>query len=427
MQLYIVLAIMLFMIVSFILGKWSFGLTAMTCCVLLVLTGIYSVPQAFAGLCNQNVILVAGMFVVTNAFGKTSLIEKIRLSMVKLQGTKNTLLLICLYGLVIVFSTFLPSTGVITIMMMFLMSLNDTGDITPSRMLLPVLALNSIWTSKIPLGMGAAGYANLNVYYEGLGATPDQLLQMFDRFKVCIVPCLILTVYCLFAYKLMPTTSTIDASKLKEVKKKEVIPKQKEYIIYTVFVLVMVSLFMSNVLGGYMYIVPTVGAMILVYTKAISPNELKQSVTSNAVWMLAGVLIMANALGDTGAGEVIGNGILKILGGNPSGLFVMFVFAIITVIMTTFMSNGAVGNVLIPIAASTCLAAGWDPRGIVLLVSTCAGVAIAFPSGSPACAIAYAAGNYKISKTLKFTLPFIVIAIVSLVISANAVFPIYGK
>ena len=104
----------------------------------------------------------------------------------------------------------------------------------------------------------------------------------------------------------------------------------------------------------------------------------------------------------------------------------MVVFALVTVLMTTFMSNTATRNVLVPIAASTCLAAGWDPRGVVLIVAFCANVAIAFPSGSPACGIAYAAGGYKISKTLKFTLPFIVLAIVSVVLSASLFFPITG-
>ena len=102
----------------------------------------------------------------------------------------------------------------------------------------------------------------------------------------------------------------------------------------------------------------------------------------------------------------------------------MLVFAVVTTVMTTFMSNTATRNVLVPIAASTCMAAGWDPRGVVLIVAFCDNVAIAFPSGSPACGIAYAAGGYKITKTLKFTLPFILIAIASIVFSANLFFPL---
>ena len=45
MELYIVLAIMAFMIVGFLLNKWPFGLTTMTCCVLLALTGVFTIPD----------------------------------------------------------------------------------------------------------------------------------------------------------------------------------------------------------------------------------------------------------------------------------------------------------------------------------------------------------------------------------------------
>lgn len=50
MELYIVLAIMVFMIFGFILNKWPFGVTTMVCCVLLALSGVFTIPQAFSGL-----------------------------------------------------------------------------------------------------------------------------------------------------------------------------------------------------------------------------------------------------------------------------------------------------------------------------------------------------------------------------------------
>ena len=48
MELYIVLAIMAFMIIGFLLNKWPFGVTTMTCCVLLALTKVFTVSEALA-------------------------------------------------------------------------------------------------------------------------------------------------------------------------------------------------------------------------------------------------------------------------------------------------------------------------------------------------------------------------------------------
>ena len=424
-QLTIVLLITVFMIISFFLHKVPFGLTTMTCCLLLFFTGIFDLPTAFGGLCNKNVILVAGMFVMSAAFGKTTLLKKIRENIATMESKKGIVLLVIFFGLAIIFAQFLPTTGNMTIMIMFLLSLSDTGDITPSRMLLPVLCIISVWGTKLPIGMGATSFANLNARYEGLGASADQLLGVFDKFKVSIIPCVLTLIYCMVAYKLMPNRQ-IAQENLKETKEQAAIPKRDEAIIYIIFVLVMFSLFFNKLLGDYMYGIPILGALILAWTGAMSTKEVTKAVTGDSTWMLAGVLVMADAMGKTGAGDAIGNLIIRILGGNPSGIAVLTVFAIATVLMTTFMSNSATSNILIPIAASTAIAGGMDPRGVVLIVSCCSGYAIAFPSGSPACGIAFAAGQYKIGETLKFTIPFLLVGTVSMVLAANFFFPVYG-
>ena len=84
MQLYIVLAITAFMIISFVVERFL-GVTTMTCCALLAITGYYDVSQAFSGLCNKTTILIAGMFTLAYAFGKTSLINRIRAQMTKIK------------------------------------------------------------------------------------------------------------------------------------------------------------------------------------------------------------------------------------------------------------------------------------------------------------------------------------------------------
>ena len=101
MELYIVLAIMAFMIVGFLLNKWPFGLTTMTCCVLLALTGVFTIPEAFAGFCNKTLILLVGMFGMVSAFQKTSVVDKIQAQMLRLKGKSGMALVIGLYVVVI--------------------------------------------------------------------------------------------------------------------------------------------------------------------------------------------------------------------------------------------------------------------------------------------------------------------------------------
>ncbi len=105
---------------------------------------------------------------------------------------------------------------------------------------------------------------------------------------------------------------------------------------------------------------------------------------------------------------------------------VTFLFTTVCIVMTTVMSNSATSNILYTVAATVCLAGGWDPRGVMLIIAIANVISLGFPSGAAETALIYAAGNYEVSKVLKFTIPYIIIAIVTISLSANFWFPIYG-
>ena len=417
MQLYIVLAITAFMIISFVVGKIPYGVTTMTCCALLAITGYYDVPQAFSGLCNKTTILIAGMFTLAYAFGKTSLINRIRAQMTKIKGKSGLVLLACMFGIAIVLAQLMGRTAVLSIMILFATSLSDDDELCPSRVI-------AAWSLKVPIAAGATMSATANAYYEGIVSDPAMMLQTGDFFKVAIIPCIALTIYALFAWKLIPKHA-IDSSNVKEVKMTEAIPKKDEICIIVVFVGVMIAFFFGTKLGNLMNLAPAIGVLILIYTGSLTAKEAITNMTGDMVWMIAGVLVVSDAMGSSGVGELIGSGILKILGDSPSGLVVMVVFAVVAIVMTTFMSNTGTAAILSPIAASMALAGGMDPRGIVLIVNIASIMAVAFPSGSAECALMFAAGRHSPVGLLKFTLPYLLIAVVTLVISASIFFPVY--
>ena len=115
MQLYIVLALLAFMIISFVIHKIPFGVTAMICCVMLVVTGFYTPVEAFSGFSNQNIILLAPMFALSAAFGKTSLLKKIQNQMTILKGKRGYLLLAAMFAFLAVLAAFIPTTAMMTI------------------------------------------------------------------------------------------------------------------------------------------------------------------------------------------------------------------------------------------------------------------------------------------------------------------------
>ena len=432
-NLIITLLVMIFMIVSFVIQKWSYGLTAMTCVVVLTLAGVIDVQTAFSGFSNTTTVLIATMIVIAGQLSRTSLISRIRSLMAKAQNKGGFLLILLICAFTALLTQLMGMTAVMAIMLLFVQTLkdDDASGISQSKMIFLCATMICTWFGRFPIGMGAALPLTTNAYYEGLvGGDSSQLLGIFDFMKVGLLPSIIGTIYCLFAWRLVPKqelrTDAIDLGVAGKQGGQAVMSQTHEMIVYLGFLVTLVSFFSSNRLGSYVYLIPAVIVIVFIFTGVMTSREAIAGLTGDMIWMVAGVLVFSTALSQSGAGEYIGNLVLSLLGSNPSGLTVTIVFTVVATIMTTFMSNNGTVAILTPIAASTAVAGGMDPRAVVSLVSMASCLAIAFPTGCSAATIAFAVGGFNPIKMLKFTLPYNIIMMVSLIISANIFFPVYG-
>ena len=432
-NLIITLLVMVFMIVSFVIQKWSYGLTAMTCVVVLTLAGVIDVQTAFSGFSNTTTILIATMIVIAGQLSRTSLISRIRSLMTKAQDKGGILLILLICAFTALLTQLMGMTAVMAIMLLFVQTLkdDDASGISQSKMIFLCATMICTWFGRFPIGMGAALPLTTNAYYEGLvGGDSTQLLGIFDFMKVGLLPSIIGTIYCLFAWRLVPKqelrTDAIDLGAAGKQGGRAAMSQTHEMIVYLGFLITLVSFFFSNRLGSYVYLIPAVIVIVFIFSGVMTSREAIAGLTGDMIWMVAGVLVFSTALSRSGAGEYIGDLVLKLLGSNPSGLTVTIVFTVVATVMTTFMSNNGTVAILTPIAASTAIAGGMDPRAVVSLVSMASCLAIAFPTGCSAATIAFAVGGFNPIKMLKFTLPYNIIMMVSLIISANIFFPVYG-
>src|SRR5699024_7016897 len=95
-------------------------------------------------------------------------------------------------------------------------------------------------------------------------------------------------------------------------------------------------------------------------------------------------------------------------------------------LMTNFMSNMGTMALMSPIAASTALAGGMNVRAVVLTCCVSAWFAIVLPTGCSGAMMAFGIGNHNAFKLMKFTLPLLLLLMISLIIGINIFFPIYG-
>ena len=128
------------------------------------------------------------------------------------------------------------------------------------------------------------------------------MLVPSDIIKVAFIPCTALTIYALFAWKMIPKHA-INTSTVKEVKKTAAISKRDEIIINIVFAIVLLGFIFGAKVGSLMYVLPAAGVLVLIYTKVLTTKEAVDSLTSDMVWMIAGVLVMSDAIGKSGVGD----------------------------------------------------------------------------------------------------------------------------
>lgn len=100
------------------------------------------------------------------------------------------------------------------------------------------------------------------------------------------------------------------------------------------------------------------GALALIITGVISEKQALNSIDLKTIFLFGGTLSLAAALEKTGAGEMVAEKVMHLLGENPSPYVLTFAVFMLCCIMTNFMSNTATTALLVPICVS--IAQEWE-------------------------------------------------------------------
>ena len=139
--------------------------------------------------------------------------------------------------------------------------------------------------------------------------------------------------------------------------KSDLTPLQ-EKIVYVVFIITFVGILLSNYLPIDMQVIPVIADLVLLYCGILNLNDVKNFMNIDTLFMLAGVLPLATAMQKTGAGTVLADFILSLLGGNPAPITVLIAFYVAGAVLTQFMSNTATQNIFVTLAVVTALNLG---------------------------------------------------------------------
>ena len=170
-------------------------------------------------------------------------------------------------------------------------------------------------------------------------------------------------------------------------------------------------------IGIKLCVIGCVGALALIVTGVISEKDALLSIDLKTIFLFGGTLSLASALEATGAGELIADKVIGMLGDNPSPYILTFVIFMLCCIMTNFMSNTATTALMAPIGVSIAQGMGADPRAVLMACVIGGSCAFATPIGMPANTMVVTAGGYTFKDYAKAGIPMIVVAtIVSMIL-----------
>lgn len=180
---------------------------------------------------------------------------------------------------------------------------------------------------------------------------------------------------------------------------------------------------LENVIGVDMYLIACIGAVLLVLTGILSEKEALESIHMPTIFLFAGVLALSDAIKVTGAGEVVADLMIKIIGNNTNTYVIMAVFFMIPFILTQVMSNLATLTIFIPLVTSACIKIGVDPRAAVVGVLTASCISIMTPMAAPCQIMIIEPGGYKLKDYLKCGTPLAIILAIMTIFLMPLMFP----
>lgn len=420
----ITLIILAVAVLLFVSERLSLAVTAVGVAMALYLTGVISAADTFAGFVNPSVILFVGMFVVGGGLFATGVATKAGNLIVKWSGGNERTLLVAIMVLAAAMSATLSNTSTVAVLMPVTIGIAAASGLARGKLLMP-LAFAAGLGGMITLA-GTPPNAIVRGVLEGskLGTFG------FFEFGLVGVPLTIAGILYMatVGYKLIPDRTGVGKALDMPLAPDQNIPLSspwKQWIAITVFAGTILAMMFERRLGVPIHVSAVLGALALVATKVLSDKQAYEAIDWGTIFLFAGMLPMATALDRSGAGKLIADSVISIVGQGASPFLITAVLFIVVGGLTQFMSNTAAAAVLAPLALVIANGLGADPRAVLMTVGIAASCAFATPVGTPPNTLVVGPGKFKFLDYTRVGFPLVLVMFVVSVVLIPMIWPFF--
>ena len=146
------------------------------------------------------------------------------------------------------------------------------------------------------------------------------------------------------------------------------------------------------------------GIVAMVATGCVRPNEVYEAVDWSVIVLLAGLIPLGIAMERSGTAAYLASLITDLSGALPA-VALLFVFYVVTSLITQVISNNASVILMIPMAVEAAELSGADPFSFVLAVTFGASCALLTPIGYQTNLMVYGPGGYRFTDFVRMGAP----------------------
>ncbi|MEZ5976654.1 MAG: SLC13 family permease [Planctomycetota bacterium] len=153
------------------------------------------------------------------------------------------------------------------------------------------------------------------------------------------------------------------------------------------------------------------GAVGLVLTGCVRPDEVRRAVDWSVLVLVGGMLALGTAFQKHGLDHEVAVHLLDLCRGTSNPQLLVGLFVVVTVLFTQLTSNVTAGVIMTPIALSVADGLGRDPMALVMAVLSGASLAFMSPVAHQANTMVVGPGDYRFKDFLRVGTPLTILLV----------------
>ena len=235
-------------------------------------------------------------------------------------------------------------------------------------------------------------------------------------------------IYMMFLGKYLLPKAELDADQEIEQEVEANETSASKQVVSGVILLLVVLTMAIGIKGVSLEMAAIIGAIVCVLTGCLTEKQAYASIDWVTIFLFAGMMPVSTAMDKTGAGKLIAEWTVGLMGGTPSPLVVTAVLFILSCALTQFMSNTASAALLCPIGVAISKQLGADPKAVLMAIAVAASCAFASPVGTPPNTLVLGPGGYKFMDYVKAGTGLVIVSFIVSLIVIPIVWPFFpGK